>query len=1213
MTSRSLKTALKKIAAVATTTAMTATGLVALSVAVTIPNVLPTHAAGLGGPVQLDGMDPVCHSTGESTGQYIAAVLKSLHDTATISGNDGSIAILGTGISNGCNASFDATASNDVDNQYLNGFAAGSKPAWSLHSDATAINAFFADLAAGVIHPKVIWLPDDWDRDTAAEQAFADNAEGISNFVNAGGGLFANYGSYQWLSALLPGAQFVNGGCNGGPALSTDGQNAFPSLTNAMVEACWHGSFWGSYPGLVSLVEWPFDALNTGATPTPMAPVAIGGANVTLPSAFKLMTNPGQAIHSDTVDVIASAIGLDGTIYSGVSVSFSITSGPHAGWTASATTGSDGHAHASLTFATDGTDVIVATATVNGTARSQTYNLDWASAFAPTRFTDSVLGAMYEGTPFANGIAADGRPAPTYAVTAGSLPAGLSLNPTTGAITGTPTAVASFSFEITATNVAGSIAKTFTGSTSAGAPTPPTWTDSAIADMTEGVAFSDSVAAAGSPAPTYSVSSGSLPAGLSLDSTTGAITGTPTSTGLFAFVITASNTGGSITESFSGSVSEAAAAPTWSDVILGSFSKNISFSDDVAASGNPAPTYSITAGELPAGISLDPSTGAITGTPTDEGSYSFEVTATNASGSISQVFSGSTADSTPVWSDITIADFALAVSYSNGVAASSSRSITYSITAGALPAGISLDPSTGALTGTPTAAGAYSFEVTATASGTSPELSVSNTFSGDVEDTTPFWFDSTLGDIYAGIAYSDSLTGSSSIAVTYAVTAGALPVGLSLDPSTGAITGTVDAPGAYSFEITVTSDGGSASRTFSGSVIATPPTFTDGVVAGGVTAVAYTDGVSATAPTAVTYAVTAGALPAGLSLDPTTGAITGTPTTPGSYSFTITASALSGSADVTVTIVVAALTFEPKKDTVNTGTESGSLDFSSAPAGSSFSVTPPKATDNNVAGTVAVSGTTVSFTPSAGFSGYAKVVVTISINGYSENREYTFTVNPAPVYVGSFTPVQETRRETAWLNSPRALSSTVITWNPSPNAIGYEVEEVASVGAAGVRAKGVVALCTTTATSCALNSIAGPGLTYQVVALGRDGLRSIVSKITYEPKRGTRGLKTLFSQFSTDSFKLSAVAKAELRLLAAQAKKAGYTTVLLTGNTDERGSKSHNAWLSQQRANAVKAYLATLLPGVKIKTLALGKAEPAAKGKTNAARSLNRRVDIYLS
>lgn len=469
------------MASLTLTTALALSGVVALSVASTTLGVSKASASGLGGPVQLDGMDPVCHSLGESTGQYIAAVLKSLHDQATISGSNGSIAILGTNVSNACGANFNSSnAGNTVNAQYLNGFAAGSKPSWTLHSDATAINTFFSNLNSGAINPKVIWIADDWGRSSAAETALSNNAESIANFVNAGGGLFSNYGSYGWLGTLLPDAQFVDGGCNGGPALSTDGQNAFPTLTDQMVEACWHGSFWGSYPGLVSLVEWPYDALNTGASPAPLAPVAIGGANVVMPSSFTLVTDPPQAIPSDTVDVIATAIGLDGTIYSGVSVSYSITSGPHNGWTASATTGSDGKAHASLTYAADGTDVIVATATVNGVAKTQTYELDWATAFTPTRYVDAVLGSMTVATPYSNGIQADGRPAPTYAVTSGSLPAGLALDAATGAITGTPTTAGAFSFEITATNPAGAAAKTFNGTVAAPTNAAPTWSDNTL-------------------------------------------------------------------------------------------------------------------------------------------------------------------------------------------------------------------------------------------------------------------------------------------------------------------------------------------------------------------------------------------------------------------------------------------------------------------------------------------------------------------------------------------------------------------------------------------------------------------------------------------------------------------------------------------------------------------------------------------------------------
>jgi len=68
-----------------------------------------------------------------------------------------------------------------------------------------------------------------------------------------------------------------------------------------------------------------------------------------------------------------------------------------------------------------------------------------------------------------------------------------------------------------------------------------------------------------------------------------------------------------------------------------------SFSDQVTAVGFPAVTYTISAGDLPAGLTLNPDTGAITGIPTGVGAYSFTVSAYNSAGSTSQVYSGSIA------------------------------------------------------------------------------------------------------------------------------------------------------------------------------------------------------------------------------------------------------------------------------------------------------------------------------------------------------------------------------------------------------------------------------------------------------------------------------------------------------------------------------------------------------------------------------------------
>lgn len=167
----------------------------------------------------------------------------------------------------------------------------------------------------------------------------------------------------------------------------------------------------------------------------------------------------------------------------------------------------------------------------------------------------------------------------------------------------------------------------------------PVFTDSTIAPLVKGTVLTDAVAASGSPAPTYSVSAGTLPAGLTLDSITGVIAGTPTATGPYSFTVQATNAAGTVSVDFSGTV-EGAPGSGPAEPTLGEIPVGVPFSGSVAVDGQPAPTYSVTGGELPAGLTLDPITGAITGTPTTTGDYSFSITATNEHGSVQMNFSG---------------------------------------------------------------------------------------------------------------------------------------------------------------------------------------------------------------------------------------------------------------------------------------------------------------------------------------------------------------------------------------------------------------------------------------------------------------------------------------------------------------------------------------------------------------------------------------------
>ena len=145
--------------------------------------------------------------------------------------------------------------------------------------------------------------------------------------------------------------------------------------------------------------------------------------------------------------------------------------------------------------------------------------------------SNGVVNIAYTGATFS----ASGGTAPyTWSVVSGSLPAGLSLSSTTGVLSGTPTTAGNYSFTFEATD-----ANSFTGNrnyTLTVLPVAPAITTTILPNATVGASYSQSIAATGTSL-TWSVASGSLPAGLSLSSTTGLLSGTPTAAGNSTFTI----------------------------------------------------------------------------------------------------------------------------------------------------------------------------------------------------------------------------------------------------------------------------------------------------------------------------------------------------------------------------------------------------------------------------------------------------------------------------------------------------------------------------------------------------------------------------------------------------------------------------------------------------------------------------------------------------
>ena len=328
-------------------------------------------SASSGGPIVLDGMDPVCHASyNENTDQYIAKVLKSVYDQSIMPSNTGKIAILG--ISNplsagGCGGNWNTFLSGDFSSEF------STAPVYEFITTAAEVETFFSTTISSA-PPKMLWIPDDWSRSGAVSSIFTANAEKIADFVNSGGGLFANYNPYGWLTALLPGAVFNDGGCNGGPEATADGNTDF-GLTNSIVAACWHGYFTGNLGTLKTLVDYPYP----GPT-SPRVAVSVGGGEVSLPSSFTLSISPDNPAAGTPLTITATAQTLAGVPQTGVSVSITVTGGPDAGQTFTATTDSSGIATITINTSSTGTNVYTATATVNGVVKTVSITVTWAPA-----------------------------------------------------------------------------------------------------------------------------------------------------------------------------------------------------------------------------------------------------------------------------------------------------------------------------------------------------------------------------------------------------------------------------------------------------------------------------------------------------------------------------------------------------------------------------------------------------------------------------------------------------------------------------------------------------------------------------------------------------------------------------------------------------------------------------------------------------------------
>jgi len=478
---------------------------------------------------------------------------------------------------------------------------------------------------------------------------------------------------------------------------------------------------------------------------------------------------------------------------------------------------------------------------------------------------------------------------------AAGLPPGLTIATSTGIISGTPTTGSStpYSVVVTATD-----AQSATASTSAFPwtvhntvtikSTAPQSDDSGttIASLPLTASTTGAAGGAGISSSGWSVIGGSLPPGLTLSSA-GVVTGTPTTGGEYSATVQATDTAG-----FAGTstlvftienVVEVGAPP--------------GFAVDAGAAITPVRVTAITSGAAggatitgwslsgaPPGLSIS-SGGVISGTPTTGGSYPVTVTATDSQG-----FSATSSTFTVTVSDVvtvvnpgpqtSVSGTAITALPSDATVAGGGTIVGWSATG--LPPGLTIDPSSGLITGTPTEGSTTPFSVTITAVDSS-DAQGSATFDWTVGIVVSVTNPGIQADD-AGVAISplDIVASDSNPSATLTYAATGLPAGLSLDTTTGAITGTPTKLGNTSVEVTVTDDSDVTGSVTFAWVVNGPPTITTTSLPSGTVGVPYSQTLGVTGGTTpFTWSITSGTLPPGLSLDPSSGAITGTPTTPG--------------------------------------------------------------------------------------------------------------------------------------------------------------------------------------------------------------------------------------------------------------------------------------------------------------------------------------------
>jgi len=722
-------------------------------------------------------------------------------------------------------------------------------------------------------------------------------------------------------------------------------------------------------------------------------PTTAGTYSVTISATNS--TGTGSATLTLTINppppVITSATTASGTV--GVAFSYQITAtnnptsfnatGLPGGLTVNTITGL-----ISGTPTTAGTYTVTISATNAGGTGSATLTLTVVNPPPPV-ISSPLTATGQVGVAFSYQITATNNPTSFNAT---GLPAGLTVNTATGLISGTPAmgtdAGSPYTVTISATNSGGTGSATLTLTIKP--PPPPVITSPLTATGQVGVAFSYQITATNNPT---SYNATGLPAGLTVNTATGLISGTPaTGTDVgspYGVTISATNSGG--TGSATLTLTIKPAPPVITSSLTAAGQVGVAFSYQITATNNPT---SFGATGLPAGLTINTSTGLISGTPTTAGTYTVTISATNAGGTGNATLTLTIKPAPPVITSSLTATGQVGVAFSYTITATNSPT---SYNATGLPTGLNTNTSTGVISGTPAAGtdtgSPYSVIISATNAGGTGSATLTLT----INPATPVIQPPFTATGQVGVAFSYQITATNN---PTSFNATGLPAGLTVNKSTGLISGTPTTAGTYTVTISATNAGGTGSHTLTLTINPPTPVITSPLTATGQVGVAFSYQITATNnPTS--YAATG--LPAGLTVNTATGLISGTPTTAGTYTVTISATNAGGTGSATLV-----LTIKPAKPVITssltaTGTVGVAFSYQITATNNptSFNATglPSGLTVNTATGLI-------SGTPAAGTDAGSPYSVTISAtnSGGTGSATLKLTIKPGvPVITSAST------------------------------------------------------------------------------------------------------------------------------------------------------------------------------------------------------------------